>query len=35
MSDLNLQPGMFDDLDDAPIDEPELATAPANDAGQR
>ena len=28
MSDLNQQPGLFDDLDDAPIDEPVLTTAP-------
>ena len=27
MSDLNQQPGLFDDLDDAPIDEPVLTTA--------
>ena len=28
MSDLNQQPGLFDDLDDAPLDEPVLTTAP-------
>ena len=27
MSDLNQQPGLFDDLDDAPLDEPVLTTA--------